>query len=276
MLSKNKNLPLVSVIVPAYNEERHIKECLESIKAQTYSNLELIVVDDGSTDGTKKIAKYYADKLLSQKHIGPGVARNKGTKVGKGSIFVFIDADMYLDKNYVKYLIKPILANKTKATFTREEYVANPKNIWSKCFQLDNDLPIRKRIKGNELKIKKIRAITKNAFLKSHGYLVDTGYGEDEVLDKAESLAAVGAVCYHYNPDTLKDVYLSARWVGRSKNLKRTLRNLLKYSILNTLVVSLKKFYKGAPLSFIIYKFVFDFGVTSGLLYKKEKGGYAK
>lgn len=276
MLSKNKKLPLISVIIPAYNEERHLKECLESVKAQTYPNFELVFIDDGSTDKTKKIAKKYADKIVSQKHMGPGLARNKGAKASRGKILVFIDADMFLDRDYIKYITKPILENKTSATFTKEEYVANLQNIWSKCFQLDNNLSMRKRINDDSSKIRKFRAIKKDIFSRSQGYLIDTGYGEDEVLENAESIAAPRAICYHYNPDTLGDVYLSARWVGRSKNLKRTFNNLLRYSIINSFILSIKKIYEGAPFVFLIYKIVFDIGVFSGILYKNEKEGYAK
>jgi len=128
MLLKNK-LPLVSIIVPAYNEEKYIKVCLMSIKNQTYSKTELIVVDDGSTDNTPQIAKRFTDVILSQAHNGPGIARNKAAEVAKGEIFVFIDADMYLDKKYVEKITGPIRKGTAEATFTKEEYVANPENI---------------------------------------------------------------------------------------------------------------------------------------------------
>ncbi|HSD98716.1 MAG TPA: glycosyltransferase family 2 protein [Patescibacteria group bacterium] len=275
-MQKKSNLPLVSVIVPFYNEEKHIEQCLQTLKKQTYSKVQLIAVDDGSTDSSRKIAKKYVDILLVQKHQGPGVARNKAARVAKGEILIFADADMYFDINYIKMLLKPIFEKKAIATFTNEEYVANTENFWAKCFQIDNGIPLKNRIRTRETRIKKFRAITKSGFFKTKGYGTDTGYGEDNVLDKRESVAAKGAICFHYNPDSLSDVFLSARWVGRSKFLSPSLRNLLKYSLLNSIRLSFKIVAKGGPFTFFIYKFVFDFGVFEGILRKNKEGGYSK
>lgn len=272
----NNNKTLISVIVVAYNEAKHVEECLISIKNQSYPYIELIVVDDGSTDGTRDIAIKYADLYLSQNHKGPGLARNLGAKYAKGKILVFIDADMYLSNDYVKNIIKPILENKSNATFTKEEYVANIENIWSKCFQIDNNLHGLNRIKYKKIFAKKFRAIKKETFVKNNGYLINVGYGEDEVLKRAESIVAPNAICFHYNPDTLLDVYISARWMGRSKYVKRTYKNIFRYSFLNSLSISYKKINHGAPFLFVIYKLVFDFGILMGILNKKKEEGYAK
>lgn len=275
-MQKKSNLPLVSVIVPFYNEEKHIEQCLQTLKKQTYSKVQLIAVDDGSTDSSRKIAKKYVDILLVQKHQGPGVARNKAAKIAKGKILIFADADMYFDKNYIKMLIKPILHKKAVATFTNEEYVANGKNIWSKCYQIDNGMSPENRIRTCESKMKKFRAIIKKSFFKTKGYSVNTGYGEDDVLDSYLSIVAKGAICYHFNPDSLSDVFFSARWVGRSSYIYFSFINLLRYSFINSLVISFKKVMNGAPIFFFLYKTIFDFGITNGILNKNKKRGYAK
>lgn len=271
------NPKLISVIVPTYNEEKHVEECLTSIKSQRFSTIELIVIDDGSTDKTRVIAKKYSNVFLTQQHQGPGVARNKAAKVAKGEILVFIDADMYVDKDYLSNIIKPILAKKAKATFSKEEYVANPNNIWSICFQIDNNLPLNKRL-PNEFPSNdnKFRAILKNEFLKVGGYLEKYGYGEDNILKSDKAIFAKGAICYHYNPDTLKEVFISAQWMGRSKNLNLTTRNILRYSFFNSLIISIKKLLLGAPYQFIIYKLVFDLGIISGILNKNKEQNYSK
>lgn len=86
--------PLVSVIVPAYNGERFIAEAIESILAQSYSPLELIVVDDGSTDGTREVVRTYeAVTLLEKENGGPASARNLGLKTARGSIIALHDQD---------------------------------------------------------------------------------------------------------------------------------------------------------------------------------------
>lgn len=266
MLRKMKNKPLVSVIIPAYNEGRHIEECLISVRNQTYKKLELIVIDDGSRDSTCKIAKRFADVFLTQEHQGPGIARNKAARIARGEILIFIDADMYLDREYVKDIIKPIIVGKERATFTKEEYIANPNNIWSRCFCIDNNLPMNKRIPIEyPSEDNKFRAILKKTFYESKGYLEDVGYGEDNIFNNNISVATK-ALCYHYNPDTISDVFFSARWVGRSNNMVLNLHNVLRYSILNSVRISFYKIKNHTPISFFVYKVIFDFGVLCGIL----------
>src|SRR4030067_2885578 len=104
---------LISTIIPAYNEEDMIKSCLETLKKQSYSPVEIIVVDDGSLDSTRKIIEDFSSiKLLTQNHKGPGPARNLGASVAKGEILVFVDADMTFDRNFIRDLVKPIIEGK--------------------------------------------------------------------------------------------------------------------------------------------------------------------
>src|SRR3989344_6018981 len=101
---------LISVIIPVFNEEKTIGECLNSIKDQSYKHMEIIVVDDGSSDSTRNIVKGFSDiKLLTQSHKGPGQARSLGAANAKGEILVFVDADMTFDKDFIGDLVKPIL-----------------------------------------------------------------------------------------------------------------------------------------------------------------------
>lgn len=87
--------PLVSAIIPVYNCEKYLGEAIESILNQTYSNTEIIVVDDGSEDGTSTVAEKYTDQinLIRQKNSGIGMARNTGIKNAGGEFLAFLDAD---------------------------------------------------------------------------------------------------------------------------------------------------------------------------------------
>lgn len=89
------NEPLVSVIIPVYNCERYLAEAIESVLAQTYHPIEIIVVDDGSTDGSANVAKRFAPSLryCFQPNSGTGAARNRGIDLAQGSFFGFLDAD---------------------------------------------------------------------------------------------------------------------------------------------------------------------------------------
>jgi glycosyltransferase involved in cell wall biosynthesis len=89
--------PLVSVIIPAYNCADVLSETIDSVLKQTYGNIEIVVVDDGSTDGTGKIAEGYLEsgkvRCYRQENGGPGAARNRGIEVARGEFLAFVDAD---------------------------------------------------------------------------------------------------------------------------------------------------------------------------------------
>ena len=88
--------PLVSVIIPVYNYDRYLGEAIESVLGQTYQHLEVIVVDDGSTDRSSEVAKSFASrgvKYCHQVNAGIGPARNKGVELAQGEFIAFLDAD---------------------------------------------------------------------------------------------------------------------------------------------------------------------------------------
>ncbi|MBE6496077.1 MAG: glycosyltransferase family 2 protein [Methanobrevibacter thaueri] len=99
----------VSVIVPVYNAERYLSECIESIASQSLDDIEIICVDDGSTDSSPDILRQYADKdsrikILSQKNSGAGASRNLGLEHVTGEYVYFADSDDYLDLNALEEL----------------------------------------------------------------------------------------------------------------------------------------------------------------------------
>ena len=98
------NQPLISVIVPAYNSEKYIAEALQSVLDQNYKPMEIIVVDDGSTDKTTDIVAGFESQVeyVYMENSGPGAARNRGLELAAGDIVGFIDADDLWDKNKLK------------------------------------------------------------------------------------------------------------------------------------------------------------------------------
>lgn len=91
----------VSVIVPVYNGEAFLAEAIQSVIRQNYSPLEIILIDDGSTDGTAEIARYFRDrvKYIHQSNAGPPFARNRGLGMARGDVICFIDADDIWSEN---------------------------------------------------------------------------------------------------------------------------------------------------------------------------------
>ena len=114
-INKKENIiemkDLISVIIPLYNSERFIGKCLESLLAQTYSNLEVIVVDDSSTDNSLEIAREYAKKdcrvkvFSGTKYSGVSAVRNVGLSNASGEYICFVDSDDYVSKYFLQSLI---------------------------------------------------------------------------------------------------------------------------------------------------------------------------
>lgn len=109
---------LISVIVPVYNVETYLTDCLESIISQTYRNLEIILVDDGSTDDSHSILQKYADKdnrikLIRIDNCGQSKARNLGLNIATGKYILFVDSDDVIGKNHVNSMY--IAVKETKA-----------------------------------------------------------------------------------------------------------------------------------------------------------------
>lgn len=96
---------LISVVIPAFNSERYLRKCINSVLDQTYKNLEIIIVNDGSTDKTGEIALQYNNVvLLNKENGGLCSARNYGVKHAKGKYVVLLDSDDYLEKDFIKKL----------------------------------------------------------------------------------------------------------------------------------------------------------------------------
>lgn len=108
----------VSVIIPIYNGERHLEECLDSCLEQTLRSIEIICINDGSTDNTEKILNKYVERhenivILNQKNQGSGAARNLGIKHANGEFAAFMDSDdFYPDKDALKKLYNAAIENK--------------------------------------------------------------------------------------------------------------------------------------------------------------------
>ena len=98
------NDPLISVIIPVYNGERYLAQAVESALAQSWRRMEIVIVDDGSTDGSADVARRFAPsaKYDVQPHAGPGAARNRGVEMAQGDYLAFLDADDLWVKDKLK------------------------------------------------------------------------------------------------------------------------------------------------------------------------------
>ena len=119
-------MPLVSVVVPIYNVELYLKECVDSILSQTYKNIEVILVDDESPDLCGKICDDYVAmdgriKVVHKKNGGLSDARNAGMKVATGDLITFVDSDDYISKDFVKILFEAMSENNSDIAIAKYE-----------------------------------------------------------------------------------------------------------------------------------------------------------
>lgn len=267
-------IPKVSIIIPTYNEGKNIADCLHSLKKQTHKNLEIIVVDDGSTDSTEQLTKKFKVNFLKQRHMGPGTARNLGASKAKGQVLVFVDADMTFDEKFIEELIKPIVEGKTIGTFSKNEFVSNTNNIWSKCWSINRGLNPNRMIPENYPNQAPVfRAILKEEFDRVGGFDTSGEYTDDWSLSQklgTKSQVTFGAIYFHSNPDTIKEVWSQARWIGKNSFISGTLSLKLKsviiFSLPLSILLGLIKAITSKIPQFLVFKIIYNFAVFTSVI----------
>ena len=176
--TENIKNPKISIIIPAYNVEKYIGECLLSIIKQTFKELEIIIINDGSTDRTEEIIKLFMKdkriKLISQENKKQGAARNRGLKVATGEYIGYIDSDDWIDLDYFEKLYNSakkydadiaIATNirvggskkaKNRLNIDSEKAVSSLKEKFEICNHLKNECPTNKIYRLSMLKENKI------------------------------------------------------------------------------------------------------------------------
>ena len=118
----------VSIIIPVYNTEKYLKKCIDSILKQTYNNIEILIVDDGSTDKSAQICDTYINsdnvKVVHTKHQGTSFARNIGLDMVTSNYVCFIDSDDYVENDFIEILYNQITTNNADIAACAFDYVA--------------------------------------------------------------------------------------------------------------------------------------------------------
>lgn len=212
--------PLVSVVVPVYNAEPYLRKCLDSLFGQTLKEIEIIAVDDGSTDGSGKILNECAArdrrlKVIHQENAGVSAARNRGIKAARGRYLTFVDADDRIDRQALCYLC--FEAERLQTDILLFNYAACENGLYHRCPLLDE---LYRRFgdrafdyaEGKDLlyyvhgtaagKFYRTRMIRERGL----EFPLSTFIGEDlcfwaEALLAAERLAVSGNVFYFYRKD---------------------------------------------------------------------------
>lgn len=222
--SKKKSGPLVSVIVPIYNSEKYLKQCLSSIVNQSYENLQIILVNDGSQDNSLLICQEFQKrdiriKIIDQQNRGVSYSRNVGILESKGFYLIFIDSDDYIDRYMVEKLVN--IAQKENSNlvicgyceFNGQSGVVHKKIIYSHSFsgEIRKDfhlfLPAFVSIAGPVAKLYSKKIIeTKRIFFEE-----SISSGEDQVFNfkyytYIKSYSYIPESLYYYRKENTKSL----------------------------------------------------------------------
>ncbi len=205
---------LISVIVPVYNAEKYLKECVESLINQTYINLEIILINDGSTDNSIQICNEYADydsRIIVVDKLNEGVSktRNLGIEIAKGDFITFVDSDDYIDLSmYEKLMIKAETEN-SDMVFCGYNYFKNGKIIPVNEPQLQLTVTDESYLKNffvlgeNRVMGSSCRQMTKSNLVKECRFNSEICFAEDLVfiislLKHAKNISVIDEKLYFY------------------------------------------------------------------------------
>ncbi|MEY9867466.1 glycosyltransferase involved in cell wall biosynthesis [Peribacillus sp. B2I2] len=206
-------IPKVSVIVPVFNNEKYISKCLESILSQSYRNIEVVIVNDGSTDKSENVIKEYRQKderilYLSQINSGPSEARNKGIVNSTGEYLVFIDSDDTVDKYYIEFLLNSMINSKVDLVCCGYKDYSKYGIIDHTDFNVEGNIPLNNLLDmicagtGGVLwsKIFKKEIISKNNLrFNKNIYMSEDLIFTLEYVTHSRSFKSIKKYLYHYN-----------------------------------------------------------------------------
>lgn len=206
--TKSKQHPAISVIIPFYNQAQYLAECVDSIINQKFKDLEIILVDDGSNDGSQKIAKKYAKneprvRYVRQTHKGVGAARNTGLDNVHAELLMFCDSDDWMDDNAIQFLYDKLHSRNADLVITTHRLRARLNKV------VDTITAIREVLLEYNFtfhlwgKLYKSNLWQNIRFPEGH-YYEDVAVGID-VLSKAERIYVSSKHFYHYrnNPKSI-------------------------------------------------------------------------
>lgn len=212
-----KKSSLISIIVPMYNVSKYVGRCITSILEQSYSDIEIIVIDDGSTDDSYKICSKFAKEderiiLIHQKNKGLSGARNEGLRRASGEYVCFVDSDDYVREDFVKKLINAIIESNADIAVCGFNNVS-PDN----CVLSGVDATVRLLTKQENVDIVAWNKMYKASLFKDNGVLYPEGSNYEDslttykLLSKANKVAFINDVLYMYEDERIGSITNKAK-----------------------------------------------------------------
>ena len=239
-------MPEVSVIIPVYNTDKYLEKSLDSLTSQTLKDIEIICVNDGSTDNSLAVLQKYADKdsriiVINQEHKMQGAARNAGIKIAEGEYIGFVDSDDWVDKDYFEKLYNAVkkydsdiaLATnirtghgktKKRLNITKEEYLTDLQNKVDACHLWKDGCPTNKIYRADLLR--------ENEILFPEGVICEDKIFTTKAVYYANGIVTVPNVYYYYFRNSCSTVKTKGQNVVKNKI---DYRNQARLEVLNFL-----------------------------------------
>lgn len=209
MTGVEMNKPLVSILTPVYNVEEYLPKCLDSILGQTYPNLQVVLIDDGSKDNSWAVCKEYAAKdfrleIYHQENQGVATTRNHLLEKVKGDYVLFVDSDDWIESDMVEYLL--IKITESKADIVTCSMVVNDNSVNTTHISIElwnQDKAIKEFLKHISLNGSLWNKLVKTSLLHNLKFHCEISYGEDalftwQVLQRVKQVLYTDKKLYHY------------------------------------------------------------------------------
>lgn len=198
---------MVSIIVPVYNTEKFLRRCIDSIVAQTYSDLEIILVDDGSTDNSCQICDDYAAidsriVVIHQHNVGSSLSRIRGIEIAHGDYIQFVDSDDWIELNMVEKLVNKALAERSDIVWCNIMLQSTIPSIYSVQFDTNPSNMLR-AIYENKIPAYLVNKIYRLDILQnievSDVDMMEDMYYITQILCKNPKMSYISEPLYHYD-----------------------------------------------------------------------------
>ena len=203
---------LISVIVPVFNVEEYLEECLDSIQCQTYSNIEVILVNDGSTDHSQEICERYCKqdprfRLINQENKGLSGARNRGMTESRGEFITFVDSDDVLKEDMLEQLIKQVTSDDidiVECWYTNDQEelaIPSPENV-KIIFQGNAQEALVSLCKDNIVRLNAVAKLFRRQVIVNfpflEGLFYEDVYGGMGILKQIHKMVKIDYIGYYY------------------------------------------------------------------------------
>ena len=201
---------MISIIIPVYNVENYLEECLNSVQNQTYTNIEVILVNDGSTDNSKRICERYCQEdsrfhLLNQENQGQSVARNTGVAASTGEFIAFVDSDDIILPNYLETLMQYLAAD---VDIVESQFTVHKKDFFTDDFEKrtilfeGNSIEAVKAVPRHILSVNPVTKLYRRSIVESvpylEGVIFEDIYSGVGMLKYIRKIVKIDYVGYYY------------------------------------------------------------------------------